>query len=94
MNTFDIILLWLLAALGLINAFLRIALSKKQGAPLSRFWTCELFIFPFLIIASLVLYQTGTADVVFPLVMLGLLEEIICIFLRRRNRKAVETPED
>lgn len=90
MNAFDIILLWLLAALGLGNAFLRIALSKKQGAPLSRFWTCELFIFPLLIMIALVLYQTGTADVVFPLVMLGLLEEIVCIFLRRRKRKAVD----
>ena len=87
MNTFDIILLWLLAALGLVNAFLRIALSKKQGAPLSRFWMCELFIFPLLIITALVLYQTGTADMVFPLVMLGLLEEIVCIFLRRRNQR-------
>lgn len=88
MNTFDIMLLWLLAALGLVNAFLRIALSKKQGVPLSRFWTCELFLFPLLIAISLVLYQTGTADVVFPLVMLGLLEEIVCIILRRRKKKS------
>lgn len=86
MNTFEIVLLWLLAALGLVNAFLRIALSKKQGAPLSPFWKCELFIFPLLLIIAMVLYQTKAADVVFPLVMLGLLEEIVCIFLRRRKR--------
>lgn len=87
MNALDIILLWLLAALGLLNALLRIFLAKKQGSPLSLLWKCELFIFPALLIAALALYQFGIADVIFPLVMLGLLEEIVCIFLRRRNQR-------
>lgn len=94
MNDFDVILLWILAALGLLNALLRIFLAKKQGNPLSLFWTLELFVFPLLLGVALVLYQTGTADVVFPLVMIGLLEEIICIFLRRKNRKSTENSDN
>lgn len=94
MHDFDIALLWILAALGLLNALLRIFLAKKQGAPLSRFWTLELFVFPLLLGIALVLYQAGTADVVFPLVMLGLLEEILCIFLRRKAQKTTQKPEN
>lgn len=94
MNDFDVVLLWILAALGLLNALLRIFLAKKQGNPLSLFWTLALFVFPLLLGVALVLYQTGTADVVFSLVMIGLLEEIICIFLRRKNRKAIENSDN
>lgn len=84
MNEFDVVLLWILTALALANAVMRILLSKRKGTPLSAFWCVELFIFPALLGGSLALYMTGTANVVFQAVALGLLEEIVCIFLRRR----------
>lgn len=88
MNTFDLVLLWILTGLALVNAVMRILLSKKQGTPLSPLWMAELFIFPALLGIALVLYQLGIADVVFQAVALGLLEEIVCIFLRRRWQKS------
>lgn len=87
MNEFDIVLLWGLTGLALLNAVMRILLARRKGTPLSAFWCVELFIFPALLGSSLVLYMTGTADVVFQAVALGLLEEIVCIFLRRRWQK-------
>lgn len=87
MNTLDLALLWVLTALALLNAVMRILLARKKGKNLSAFWCVELFIFPALLGGSLVLYMTGTADVIFPAVALGLLEEIVCIFLRRKQQK-------
>ena len=84
MNEFDVVLLWILTALALVNAVMRILLAKRKGAPLSAFWCVELFVFPALLGTALVLYQTGTMNIVFQAVALGLMEEIVCIFLRRR----------
>lgn len=88
MNEFDVVLLWILTALALANAVMRILLSKRKGTPLSAFWCVELFIFPALLGGSLALYMTETANVVFQAVALGLLEEIVCIFLRRRRQNS------
>ena len=87
MNDFDVILLWILVVLAFLAAVMRILLAKKQGQKLSWVWRIQEFIFPVLLLVGLVLYQSGTKDVVFQLVMLGLAEEIVCIFLRRRSRK-------
>ena len=84
MNEFDVVLLWILTALALVNTIMRILLSKRNGTPLSAFWCVELFVFPALLGIALLLYQTGTTNIVFEAVALGLLEEIVCIFLRRR----------
>lgn len=86
MNPFDVVLLWILVVLAFAVAVMRILLAKKQGKPLSLGWRIQEFLFPVLLLAALVLYQTGTADIVFPAVMLGLLEEIICMVLRRKQR--------
>ena len=92
MNEFDIILLWVLTGLALLNAVMRILLARRKGAPLSAFWCAELFIFPALLGISLVLYMTETADVIFPAVAFGLLEELLSIFLRRKQQKHKENP--
>jgi hypothetical protein len=43
-------------------------------------------VFPVLLLVALVLLETGK-DVVFELVMLGLVEELVCVFLRHRAQK-------
>lgn len=86
MNPLEVVLLWILVVLAFMAAILRIRLAAKQGSPQSLGWKIQEFIFPVLLLAAMVLYQTGTADIVFPAVMLGLLEEIVCVILRRRQR--------
>lgn len=83
----DRILLWLLMGLSFLVAVLRILLAKKQSHPNRLFWSIQEFVFPMLLLIGLVLYQTGTKDIVFQLVALGLAEEILCSFLRRRSRR-------
>ena len=87
MNDIDVVLLWILVVLAFAAAVLRILLAKKQGRPNNLFWSVQEFIFPVLLLVGLVLYQTGTKDVVFQLVMVGLVEEILRVILRRRRQK-------
>ncbi len=87
MDQTDVILLWVLTALSFIAGVLRILLARKKGQPQPLLWRLQAFLFPALLLLSLLLWQTGSADIVFPAVMLGLLEEIVCIFLRRKPQK-------
>ncbi len=87
MNLSDLTLLWLLTALAFAAAILRILLARKRGQPQGLFWALQELIFPALLLLSLILWQAAGIDLVFPAVMLGLLEEIVCIFLRRRQSK-------
>lgn len=83
---YDEMLLLLLVILSLVAAGLRVLLAKKQGRPNSIFWTVQELVFPVLLLVALVLLKTGQ-DVVFELVMLGLVEELVCVFLRHRAQK-------
>jgi hypothetical protein len=83
---YDQTLLGILLILSLVAVVLRIRLAKKQGRPNSTFWTVQEFVFPVLLLVALVLLETGK-DVVFELVMLGLVEELVCVFLRHRAQK-------
>lgn len=87
MNPVDVILLWLLVVLAFAAAIMRILLAHKQGTPQCLGWKIQEFIFPVLLLTAMVLYQTGTADIIFPAVMLGLVEEIVCSILRRKRRE-------
>lgn len=87
MKTTDIILLGLLAALAFAAAILRLRLASKQGRPLTFVWKIQGFVFPILLLVVLILYQTKTVDIVFPAVMLGLVEEVVCIWLRRKSQR-------
>jgi hypothetical protein len=82
----DEMLLLLLVVLCLVAVGLRVLLAKKQGRPVSVFWTGQELVFPVLLLAALVLLKKGQ-DVVFELVMLGLVEELVFSFLRLRARK-------
>lgn len=82
----DKLLLWILMVLSFAVAVLRVLLAKKQGQPNSLLWSVQEFVFPVLLLVGLVLYQSGIKDVVFELVMIGLVEEIVCIFLRKRRK--------
>jgi hypothetical protein len=86
---YDQTLLGILLILSLVAAVLRVRLAKKQGRPNSAFWTVQEFVFPVLLLVALVLLEHGK-DIVFGLVMLGLLEELVCVFLRHRAQKKEE----
>jgi hypothetical protein len=83
---YDEMLLLLLVALSLLAVGLRVLLAKKQGKPVSVFWTVQELVFPVLLLVALVLLKNGQ-DVVFELVMLGLVEELVFSFLRLRAQK-------
>ena len=87
MDRTDLILLAALAGMALLSAALRIGLARRQGKPLSAFWTAQSFVFPALLLLSLLLLGTGR-DLVLPAVAVGLLQEIVFSVLRRRMEKA------
>lgn len=84
----DIVLLWILEILLLLASVLQILLAKKRGQPLSPGWKIQSFAFAILLLAALVVFQTGNGDYIFPAVLLGLLEELVCWAIKRRRRKA------
>lgn len=78
---------WLLGVLLLIAAVLQICLEKKRGQPLSLGWSIQAFVFPVIWIIALLVYEFGLGDYLFPAVMLGLVEELICWAVKRKKRK-------
>jgi hypothetical protein len=82
----DLTLLWILVVLSFAAAGLRVQLAKKQGHPYGPLWTLQGLVFPVLLLLALGLYVTGTADLVFQLVMVGLAEELVCLPIRRKSQ--------
>ena len=87
MDRADSIWLWILTALAFLAAALRLLLAKKQGSPLVGFWRIQSFVFPVILLAAAILFQTGTADIVFPAVLIGIAEELILGAVRKRKAK-------
>ena len=87
MDRTDGIILWALTALAFLAAALRLLLAKKRGSPLPRFWRIQSFVFPVILLAAAILFQTGTADIVFPAVLIGIAEERILGAVRRGEAK-------
>lgn len=87
MDRADSIWLWILTALAFLAAALRLLLAKKRGSPLPRFWRIQSFVFPVILLAAAILFQTGTADIVFPAVLIGIAEELILGTVRKRKEK-------
>ncbi len=81
----DIELLWVLVGLLWCSSVLRIALARKKKQPLALLWRLQAFVFPVVMLAGTVSLQLGKGDYVVTVIMLGLLEEIVCFFLRRRH---------
>ena len=86
MDRTDGIILWALTALAFLAVVLRVLLAKKQGTPLSGFWLTQSFVFPVLLLVTSILFQTGT-DIVFPAVLIGVIEELVLGAIRRRKQK-------
>lgn len=80
-------LLLLLAALLLLGAFLKIKLREKQGNPLAARWKVQIFLFPCLCLLAGVCLLLGWGDFALPVILLGILEEIVCWAIRRRKEK-------
>ncbi len=90
----DLTLLWLLEGLLLLAAVLQLVLARKRGQTLSFGAQVQPFLFPAILLAALVLFQTGTKDVVFPAVMLGLAEELAAWLIRRRKKNSEDTKSE
>ena len=86
MDTLDLMALWAITALGFVAATLRIYLAIRQGGPMSPGWTVQSFVFPGLLLLGLLMYYAGI-DVILPVMVIALAEELICGFLRRRQEK-------
>lgn len=82
----DRTLLAVIVILLFVSSVLRVRLADKKGRPLSLGWRVQTFVFPVMLLLALALFMAGT-DVVFQLVMLGLLEELVCWAVRRKQRK-------
>ena len=87
MDLYDKLLLGALLVLGFLEAVMRIRLAKKQNKPLALGWKIQGFVFPAVIALAILLYFLGI-DVLFPAVLVGLGQELICGLIRKRREKA------
>lgn len=82
----DTVLLSLLTALLFLGAVLKIRLRKKQGKPYKTARMVQLFVFPVLCLAALIAYLLGQENLVVPVILLGIVEEILCWCLQKRKK--------
>ena len=82
----DTVLLILLTALLFLGAALKIRLRKKQGKPYKTARMVQLFVFPVLCLAALIAYLLGQENLVVPVILLGIVEEILCWCLQKRKK--------
>ena len=82
MNETDRILLWVLAALSVAVALLRVGLARKQEKPMGALSLAQTAV----VLVTAILYQTGR-DIVFPALIAVLAEELICSAIRRRKNR-------
>ena len=87
MDTFDLVLLFVIVFLGLLAAILRPVLAKKQGKPLSMFFQIQGFFFPAILLLAAILSLRGTADILFWAVLLAILEEVVFNLIRKRRER-------
>lgn len=86
----DYILLWILEFLLLAASVMQILLERKRGKIMSLGWKFQCFLFPLILLIGLLLFQSGR-DYIFPIVMLGLTEEIICRIIKRKKQKQTKS---
>ncbi len=82
----DMVLLSLLTALLFLGAALKIRLKEKRGNPYTMARMVQLFIFPALCLAALIAYLLGQENLVVPVILLGIVEEILCWLLQKRKK--------
>ncbi len=85
MTNNDILLLLILTVLLFVAAILKIKLDEVKKEPLSTFWKVQRFVFPVLMLSVLVLFYFGIADFVVQGIFLGIGEELVCWFIRKKT---------
>lgn len=81
----DLVLLYILTGLLFLAAFMKLGLAAKKQEQVTVFWKVQRFIFPSLMLVVLVLFQLKIRDWVVPGIFLGILEEIIFWFIRKKS---------
>ena len=89
----DFYLMCVLEVLLLVASVLQILLAEKKKQPRSLGWKVQAFVFPAMLLVGLVLYTQGK-DYIFPLVMLGLVEELVCWGIRQKQKQEPENKEE
>ena len=87
METFDLVMLWIIAAGALAAAWMRRKLAEKQGRAYSPFWVVQSLLLPLGLVLALALYMTGVADVILPAIAALLAQELIFGLIRRKTEK-------
>ena len=80
----DLVLLWIVTGLLFLGFVLRILLMKKRGDFLKPVFLVQGLLFPAAMLTAVVLLQGGKADIVIPVVILGIAEELIFSRLQKR----------
>lgn len=81
----DLVLLYILTGLLFLAAFMKLGLAAKKQEQVTVFWKVQRFIFPSLMLVVLVMFQLEIRDWVVPGIFLGILEEIIFWFIRKKS---------
>lgn len=81
----DLVLLYILTGLLFLAAFMKLGLAAKKQEQVTVFWKVQRFVFPSLMLVVLVLFQLEIRDWVVPGIFLGILEEIIFWFIRKKS---------
>lgn len=89
MDMQDFYLMCVLEVLLLAASVLQLLLAEKKQQPRSLGWKLQAFVFPAVLLAGLILYWQGR-DYIFQLVMLGLVEELVCWGIRRKQKNRPE----
>ena len=85
MSTMDYILLWVIVILLYASAVMKIKLAEKKQQPYTTFWKVQLFVFPTMMLAVLLLLYFGIRDWVIQGIFLGIIEEFICWCIRKKK---------
>lgn len=83
----DEVLLLVITVLLFAAGAMRVKLAEVKKTPLSAWGKVQAFAFPAALLATVILLKTGIADLVFPVILVGIAEELVFWVLRRRNEK-------
>ena len=81
----DMVLMWGIAVLLPVTAWMRCSLAAKKGMPLTPGAKLQTWLFPAAYLIAVLLLQFGVADILIPVLLLGVLEELLFSMARRRR---------
>lgn len=82
----DLSLLYIIVVLLFAAAIMKIKLAEVKKEPLAMRWKLQRFIFPIMMLAVTVLFQAGVRDWVIQAVFIGIAEELLCWFIRKKAK--------